>query len=130
MAAERDAANSVKREQPILVILGNPPYNGYAGVVIDEERELSDAYRKAKTGPQPQGQGLNELYVRFFRMAERQIVEHTGRGIVCFISNYVVARRAVSHPAMRERFLEAFDHIRIDNLHGDKYQHRQDHARR
>jgi Type ISP C-terminal specificity domain/N-6 DNA Methylase len=120
LAAESDAANSVKREQKILVILGNPPYNGYAGVVIGEERELSDAYRKAKTGPQPQGQGLNELYVRFFRMAERQIVEHTGRGIVCFISNSSWLD-GLSHTAMRERFLEAFDHIRIDNLHGDKY---------
>jgi hypothetical protein len=120
LAAERDAANSVKREQRILVILGNPPYNGYAGVVVGEERELTDAYRKAKTGPQPQGQGLNELYVRFFRMAERQIVEHTGRGIVCYISNSSWLD-GLSHPAMRERFLEAFDHVRIDNLHGDKY---------
>lgn len=120
LAAERDAANSVKREQKVLVILGNPPYNGYAGVVMGEERELSDAYRKAKTGPQPQGQGLNELYVRFFRMAERQIVEHTGRGIVCFISNYSWLD-GLSHPAMRERFLTAFDHIRVDNLQGDKY---------
>jgi hypothetical protein len=120
LAAERDAANSVKREQKILVIVGNPPYNGYAGVVVGEERELSDAYRRAKTGPQPQGQGLNELYVRFFRMAERQIVEHSGRGIVCFISNSSWLD-GLSHPAMRERFLEAFDHIRIDNLHGDKY---------
>ena len=120
LAAERDAANSVKREQKILVILGNPPYNGYAGVAMGEERDLTNAYRKAKTGPQPQGQGLNELYVRFFRMAERQIVEHTGRGIVCFISNSSWLD-GLSHPAMRERFLEAFDHIRIDNLHGDKY---------
>jgi hypothetical protein len=120
LAAERDAANSVKREQRILVVLGNPPYNGYAGVVVGEERELTDAYRKAKAGPQPQGQGLNELYVRFFRMAERQIVEHTGRGIVCYISNSSWLD-GLSHPAMRERFLEAFDHVRIDNLHGDKY---------
>ncbi|HMO47528.1 MAG TPA: N-6 DNA methylase [Rubrivivax sp.] len=120
LAAERDAANSVKREQKVLVILGNPPYNGYAGVAIGEERELSDAYRKAATGPQPQGQGLNELYVRFFRMAERQIVEHTGRGIVSFISNSSWLD-GLSHPAMRERFLQVFDHIRIDDLQGDKY---------
>ena len=120
LAAERDAANSVKREQKILVILGNPPYNGYAGVVMGEERELSNAYRTATAGPQPQGQGLNELYVRFFRMAERQIVEHSGRGIVCFISNHSWLD-GLSHPAMRERFLQVFDHIRIDNLQGDKY---------
>jgi len=120
LAAERDAANSIKREQKVLVILGNPPYNGYAGVAIGEERELSDAYRRATTGPQPQGQGLNELYVRFFRMAERQIVEHTGRGIVSFISNSSWLD-GLSHPAMRERFLQVFDHIRIDDRQGDKY---------
>lgn len=120
LAAERDAANSVKRDQKVLVVIGNPPYNGYAGVAIGEERELSDAYRKACAGPQPQGQGLNELYVRFFRMAERQIVEHSGRGIVSFISNSSWLD-GLSHPAMRERFLQVFDHIRIDDLKGDKY---------
>jgi hypothetical protein len=32
---ERDAAEKVKRDLPILVILGNPPYNGYAGMAAD-----------------------------------------------------------------------------------------------
>ncbi|MBU1664115.1 MAG: N-6 DNA methylase [Gammaproteobacteria bacterium] len=119
LAAERDAANQVKSGRKILVILGNPPYNGYAGVAVEEERGLSDAYRQTKQGPQPQGQGLNDLYVRFFRMAERQIVEHTGQGVVSFISNYSWLD-GLSHPAMRERFLTVFDQIRIDNLHGNR----------
>ena len=85
---ERDAAEKVKQVKPILVILGNPPYNGFAGVAVDEERELSHAYRTTKRAPKPQGQGLNDFYVRFYRMAERRIVEKTGKGIVCFISNY------------------------------------------
>ena len=42
---ERDRADRVKQDRPILVILGNPPYNGYAGMAVDEERELSEAYR-------------------------------------------------------------------------------------
>ena len=42
---------------PILVILGNPPYNGFAGVAMAEERDLSAAYRRAKATQQPQGQG-------------------------------------------------------------------------
>ena len=58
-----------------MVILGNPPYNGFAGVAVAEERTLSEAYRTTKKAPPPQGQGLNDLYVRFFRMAERRIVE-------------------------------------------------------
>ena len=68
----------------------------------------------------PEGQGLNDLYVRFFRMAERRIAEKTGRGVVCFISNYSWLD-GLSFTGMRERYLEAFDAIRIDCLNGDKY---------
>ncbi|MGO9242866.1 MAG: type ISP restriction/modification enzyme [Bryobacteraceae bacterium] len=119
---EREAADEVKRERPILVILGNPPYNSFAGIAsMDEERDLSDAYRNAPSGvPAPQGQGLNDLYVRFFRMAERRIVEKTGQGIVCFISNYSWLD-GLSFTGMRARYLEVFDQITIDCLNGDKY---------
>ena len=117
---ERDRAEQVKRETPILVILGNPPYNGFAGMAMDEERALSNAYRTTKRVRRPEGQGLNDLYVRFFRMAERRIAVKTGRGVVCFISNYSWLD-GLSFPGMRERYLEAFDAIRIDCLNGDKY---------
>ena len=117
---ERDRADRVKQETPILVILGNPPYNGFAGMAVDEERELSEAYRTTKQVRRPEGQGLNDLYVRFFRMAERRIAEKTGQGVVCFISNYSWLD-GLSFTGMRERFLEAFDAIRIDCLNGDKY---------
>ena len=120
LEAERDAAERVKQELPILVILGNPPYNGYAGMATAEERTLTEAYRTTKKAPAPQGQGLNDLYVRFFRMAERRIVEKTGKGIVCFISNYSWLD-GLSFTGMRERYLEVFDKIWIDCLNGDKY---------
>ena len=117
---ERDRAERVKRDAPILVILGNPPYNGFAGMAVDEERELSEAYRTTKRVRRPEGQGLNDLYVRFFRMAERRIAEKTGQGVVCFISNYSWLD-GLSFTGMRERYLEAFDAVRIDCLNGDKY---------
>ena len=116
---ERDRAERVKQDTPVLVILGNPPYNGFAGMAVDEERELSTAYRTTRRVRRPEGQGLNDLYVRFFRMAERRIAEKTGRGVVCFISNYSWLD-GLSFTGMRERYLEAFDVIRIDNLHGDR----------
>ena len=115
---ERDRADRVKQETPILVILGNPPYNGFAGMAVDEERELSEAYRMTKRVRRPEGQGLNDLYVRFFRMAERRIAK-TGQGVVCFISNYSWLD-GLSFTGMRERYLETFDMVRIDNLHGDR----------
>ena len=117
---ERDRAEQVKQKKPVLVILGNPPYNGFAGMAVDEERELSTAYRTTRRVRRPEGQGLNDLYVRFFRMAERRIAEKTGRGVVCFISNYSWLD-GLSFTGMRERYLEAFDEIRIDCLNGDKY---------
>ena len=117
---ERDRADRVKQDKPVLVILGNPPYNGFAGMAVDEERELSQAYRTTRNVRRPEGQGLNDLYVRFFRMAERRIAEKTGQGIVCFISNYSWLD-GLSFTGMRERYLEAFDAIRIDCLNGDRY---------
>jgi hypothetical protein len=122
-AAERDAADHVKQQEQILVILGNPPYDGYAGITkIEEERALTEAYRTTKEAPAPQGQGLNELYIRFFRMAERRITEGVpqsddpkpgpprddAKGIICFISNYSWLD-GLSHTGMRERFMEVFD---------------------
>lgn len=117
---ERRAAGEVKLNRPILVVLGNPPYDGFASMAAEEERGLSEAYSTTERAPTPRGRGRNDLYVRFFRMAERQIVEGTGRGIVCFISNSSWLEH-LSFPGMRERYLKVFDDIWIDNLNGDRY---------
>ena len=120
--AERDAAEAVKQADTILVILGNPPYNGYAGIAkIEEERGLTTAYASAVANfPEPQGQGLNDLYIRFFRIAERRIAQNRERrGIVSFISNYSWLD-GLSYPVMRRHLLNAFNHLYIDNLHGDR----------
>jgi hypothetical protein len=118
--AEKEAADQIKQEKRIIVILGNPPYNGFAGVAVEEERDLTNAYRTTKHAPAPQGQGLNDLYIRFFRMAERRIVEKSGEGIISFISNYSWLD-GLSFTGMRERYLEVFDSIAVDCLNGDKY---------
>ncbi|MFM7345742.1 MAG: N-6 DNA methylase [Tagaea sp.] len=118
--SERGRAEEVKRERPILVILGNPPYNGFAGVAesAPEERELTLAYKTGRRVRPARGQGLNDLYARFWRMAERRIAEVGGRGIVCYVSNYSWID-GLSFPAMRERLQEGFERIEIDVLNGD-----------
>ena len=56
---ERSRAEKVKQDAPILVIIGNPPYNGFAGVNEGrEERALTDAYKHSKKVRRPEGQGL------------------------------------------------------------------------
>ena len=86
---ERDRADRVKQDTPVLVILGNPPYNGYAGMAVDEERELSTAYRTTRLVTATGGTGA-ERPVRALLSGWRSalITEKTGQGVVCFISNY------------------------------------------
>ena len=126
---EREDSEQIKQQDTILVILGNPPYNGYAGIAqIEEERDLTTAYREPIPGlSAPQGQGLNDLYVRFFRIAERRIVGDArvhgnagGCGIVCLISNNAWLD-GLSHVSMRKKYIDTFQSIYIDNLNGDKY---------
>ena len=51
---EREDSEHIKQQGTILVILGNPPYNGYAGIAkIEEERDLTTAYREPVAGLPP-----------------------------------------------------------------------------
>jgi hypothetical protein len=147
---EHDLAQGVKRDAKIIAVLGNPPYNRFAGTALKEEADLVDHYkgirrrrkrdRKGKDVLNPDGspvmvqdgesllyvrwgvrkQLLDDLYIRFFRLAEKRIGEVAEYGVVSFISNssYLTGR---SHPLMRESLLRNFHEIWIDNLNGDKY---------
>jgi hypothetical protein len=143
MMQERDAADEVKREKRILVVIGNPPYNAFAGVSPAEEQGLVEVYkgvyyteRKSREGAprqirhyrlsdptDRQGWGirkfnLDELYVRFFRLAERRIADMTGMGVISFISNFSYLGDP-SFVIMRERLLSEFDKIWLDCMNGD-----------
>ncbi len=121
---ERDAANKVKQEAPILVILGNPPYNAFAGTSPEEEGGLVDVYKEGLTTPIKQGGwgikkfNLDDLYVRFFRIAERRIAK-SGKGVVCYISNYSWTSEP-SFVVLRKRLLQSFDKFWIENMHGNR----------
>lgn len=116
---ERDAAEHVKREVPILVILGNPPYNAFAGTSPEEEAGLVEPYKEGLVSRwKIRKFNLDDLYVRFLRIAERQIGEKAERGVVCYISNHSY----LSDPSFvvaRERFLGEFDEVWVDGLNGD-----------
>ena len=117
---ERDNAEKVKKETKILVVLGNPPYNAFAGVSPKEENELVEPYKEGlidKWGIKKFN--LDDLYIRFFRLAERKIAELVPhKGIVCYISNFSYLGDP-SFVVMREKFLSEFDKIWIDCLNGD-----------
>lgn len=118
LQAEQDAAQHVKQNQPILVILGNPPYSAFVGTSQDEEGGLIDEYKQGLVSEWGIKKfNLDDLYVRFFRVAERKIGQ-TGRGIVCFISPYSYLSDP-SFVVMRRKLLGEFDLLSIDNLNGD-----------
>lgn len=116
---ERDAAGKVKQEKPILVILGNPPYNAFAGVSPEEEDGLVEPYKKGLISEWGIRKfNLDDLYIRFFRLAERRIAEVGGRGVVSFISNFSYLGDP-SFVVARRRFLAGFDAIWLDCMNGD-----------
>ena len=134
LQAERDASQAVKTEARIIVVIGNPPYNRFAGAPIAEELTLVDPYkgiRRDSDGRQilqselftrwrVRKHLLDDLYIRFFRLAEERIGHVAEYGVVSFISNssYLAGR---SHPIMRESLCRSFHEIWINNLNGDKY---------
>ena len=150
MRKEFDASQAVKHAAKIIVVLGNPPYDRFAGAALAEEAELVAHYKgielveeRGKDGeirlnefgrPKKKQRGqsllykefgvrkqlLDDLYVRFLRLAEERIGEAAEHGIVSFISNssYLTGR---SHPRMRRSLLTNFHRVWIDNLNGDKF---------
>ena len=118
MEQERDKAQAVKQHAPILVILGNPPYNGFAGVSPEEEDGLVEPYKAGLRSWGITKNYLDDLYVRFLRIAERGIAEQNGEGVVCLISNFSYLG-GPSHVTVREHLLDRFDAIWIDSMNGD-----------
>ena len=113
----------------ILVILGNPPYNGYAGIATDRRRARPHhrlprtspgPARTARPGPQ---RALRPLLPHRRAPHRRRCPrprQQGGCGIVCFISNNAWLD-GLSHVSMRGSYIKTFQSIYIDNLNGDKY---------
>jgi hypothetical protein len=116
---ERDKANKVKQEAPILVILGNPPYNAFAGTSPTEEGGLIDCYKEGLREKWGILAGsMHDLYIRFFRIAEHRIV-NSGKGVVSYISNYSWTEEP-SFVVLRKHLLGSFDKFWVENMHGNR----------
>jgi len=118
---EYDAAQRVKQDVPVLVVIGNPPYNAFAGVATSpEEKRLVETFKEGLISEWGIKKfNLDDLYVRFFRMAERRIAEMTGRGVVCYVSNYSWLDDP-SFVVLRRHLLQAFSRFWVENMHGDR----------
>ena len=111
---EAQAADRVKVDTPVMVVLGNPPYN----VSTQNKGEwISKKLEDYKKGLDERHLNLDDDYVKFIRCAEH-FIEKNGRGIIAMITNNSFLD-GITHREMRKHLLETFDQIRILNLHGN-----------
>src|SRR3989338_836979 len=118
IADEANAASEIKRDKPIMVVLGNPPYSGHSANKGPGIRKLVEDYKKVDGKPlgEKNPKWLQDDYVKFLRFAQWRI-DRTGQGIVGYISN----NGYLDNPTfrgMRQSFLRTFDVLSLLNLHG------------
>jgi len=126
---EANAAARIKRDLPIMVVLGNPPYAGHSAnrswEIKDGRRVrtfigklLQDYYR---VDGNPLGERnpkwLQDDYVKFIRFGQWRI-EQTGSGILAFITNHGYLDNPTFR-GMRQQLMQAFTDIYILDLHGN-----------
>lgn len=121
LAAEANEASRIKRDMPIMVAYGNPPYSGHsANKNAHWANKLIEAYKQEPGGGKLQEKNpkwLNDDYVKFIRMGEHY-VEKNGTGILAYITN----NGYLDNPTfrgMRWHLLKTFDDIYIIDLHGN-----------
>jgi predicted helicase len=116
VAEEARAANEVKQDKPIMVVLGNPPYSRFSVNTSEYIEELLSVYKEA-VSDERNIQPLSDDYIKFLRFAHERI-ERTGQGIIGFITNHKYLHGLI-HRGVREELLKTFDEIYILNLHGN-----------
>lgn len=114
LSTEANEASRIKRDTPVMVVLGNPPYSVSStnkgewieGLVADYKKDLNER------NIQP----LSDDYIKFIRYGQHYI-EKNGEGILAFITNNSFLDGLI-HRQMRKELLNTFDKIYVLDLHG------------
>ena len=114
LANESKEADRVKKDVPVMVVMGNPPYavsssnknEWIQNLIADYKKNLNE--RKIN---------LDDDYIKFIRYGQHYI-EKNGEGILAYISNNSFID-GITHRQMRKSLLECFDKIYILDLHGN-----------
>ena len=115
LAQEASEANLVKRDTPVMVMIGNPPYSVSSSNKSAWIQELSETYKKNLN--ERNIQPLSDDYIKFIRLGH-YYVEKNGEGILAYISNNSFID-GIIHRQMRKALMETFDEIYILDLHGN-----------
>ncbi|MCH8488558.1 MAG: N-6 DNA methylase [Oceanicaulis sp.] len=118
LSDEARGANEIKRDMPIMCVIGNPPYSGISQNMGPWISGLIDDY-KYVDGKHfgERKHWLHDDYVKFLRFAEHMI-EKNGEGVLGFITNHGYLDNPTFR-GMRWHLLNTFDSIYVLDLHGN-----------
>ena len=125
ISQESNEASRIKRDCPVMVMIGNPPYSGESSNKGKWITELMKSYKKEPGGilalQERNSKWINDDYCKFLRLAQNYI-DRNKTGIVAFINN----NGFIDNPTfrgMRWSLMKSFDRIYILNLHGNSMKH-------
>jgi predicted helicase len=115
LSDESNQANEIKRDTPVMCVIGNPPYavsstnknEWIDNLIADYKKDLNEKSYNS----------LSDDYVKFIRYGQH-FVDKNGSGILAYISNNSFIDGLVFRQ-MRKHLLESFDKIYIIDLHGN-----------
>jgi len=112
---EAQSASVVKRDKPIMVVIGNPPYSNFGRMnrgewILDQLKDYKKDLNEKKLN-------LDDDFIKFIRWGQWRI-EQTGYGVLAFITNNTYID-GITHRRMRQSLMETFSEIYILDLHGN-----------
>ena len=121
LSDEADQANEVKRDTPVMCIIGNPPYSGESANKGEWIMKLMEDYKKEPGGIQKlqekNPKWINDDYVKFLRHGQHYI-EKNGQGVLAFINPHGFLDNPTFR-GMRWNLLKTYDKIYTIDLHGN-----------
>jgi hypothetical protein len=118
LSREAKGANAIKRDTPIMCVIGNPPYSGHSSNKGKWISGLMEVYKQSPELKRPaQAKWLSDDYVKFIRLSEH-LIDRNGEGVLGFITNHSY----LDNPTfldMREHLMRTFDRIYVMDLHGN-----------
>src|SRR5574343_606435 len=114
LSDEADQANAIKRDAPVMVVIGNPPYSVSS---TNKNEWIQDLIKDYKKDLNERKINLDDDYIKFIRFGQH-FIDKNGSGVLAYISaNSFID--GVTHRQMRKHLLESFDKIYILDLHGN-----------
>lgn len=114
LSAEANEANQIKRDTPVMCVIGNPPYSVSSSNKGEWIQNLIADYKKDLNEKKI---NLDDDYIKFIRYGQH-LIEKNGEGILAYISNNSFID-GITHRRMREELMKTFNKIYILDLHGN-----------